>query len=165
MSLAHTSSLQKNTNQMASWATEPLRRFLFQYTTFRFFFRRRCKTQTQCEMTKGSGVFVLSPHITKWALRPSRSSKANIPFRVFGENLGLDIGKKEMPSCFEYVSIYKRYIHGRTEGESGLRMERHFYLHSLLFSSHHSQLQGRGAPQISSDDQDVVFSLTQKSIS
>lgn len=77
MSLAHTSSLQKNTNQMASRATEPLSRFPFQYTIF---FQRKCKTQTRCEMTKGSGVFVLPPHITKWALRPSRSSKANISF-------------------------------------------------------------------------------------
>lgn len=66
-------------------------------------FRRKCKTQTQCEMTKGSGVFVLPPRITKWALSPSWSSKANIPFG-FRENLGLDCGKRK---CHPVWSRYR----------------------------------------------------------
>lgn len=105
MSLAHTSSLQKNTNQMASRATEPLSRFPFQYTIF---FQRKCKTQTRCEMTKGSGVFVLPPHITKWALRPSWSSKANISFgfaeKKKKKKLGLDFGKRK---CHPVLRTYQ----------------------------------------------------------
>lgn len=126
MSSAHTSSLRKNTIQMASRATESLSRLFFFFPVCHIF-HRKCKIQTRCEMTKGSGVFVLPPHFTKWALRPSRLSKTNIPFGFWRESwLGFWKKRREMPSCLECVSIYKCYIRGRTRGMQWLGDEKTF---------------------------------------
>lgn len=100
MSLAHTSKFagkHKPDGFESDRASQP-----FSFPIYHIF-QRRCKTQTQCEMTKGSSVFVLPPHITKWALRPSWSSKANISFG-FGEKLGLDFGKRK---CHPDLRMYQ----------------------------------------------------------
>lgn len=95
--------------------------------------RRKCKTQTECEMTKGGGLFVLPPHVTKMgALRPCWSPKANIPFG-FGEHLDLDLPRilGKIKECHPIPSM-DRFTDVRStagpEGWSGLRMKRHFYL-------------------------------------
>lgn len=99
MSHARTSS-SRNTQTRWLWERQSLSAGSFSNTPH---YSGQMQNPDTDRWQKGSGVFGLPLHITKWALRPLWLSKTNIQFG-FRERPGLEVGKRK---CHPVWSMYR----------------------------------------------------------